>query len=193
MEPLTTGMNAGTGTFRCADCDYVVGLGAVDRLPECPHCGGTTFVRASMFSGGTTTEAPAAHLDDEGAEDAWYEQARSLIRAPGEYLAYHDGDELRVLALDREWTRIGRSMAADVRFDDPTVSRRHALLVRRPDGVQVLDDRSLNGVFVNGDRVEWSPLRDGDEVVVGRHRLRFLAIPIVSGLRDPTLGEPLPS
>jgi pSer/pThr/pTyr-binding forkhead associated (FHA) protein len=38
----------------------------------------------------------------------------------------------------------------------------------------VLDDRSLNGVFVNGERVEWRVLADGDEVVVGRHRLRYL-------------------
>ena len=54
------------------------------------------------------------------------------------------------------------------------MSRRHALLVRQHDGVRVVDDRSLNGVFVNGNRVEWRTLRDGDEVVVGRHRLVFL-------------------
>ena len=76
--------------------------------------------------------------------------------------------------LEQEWTRIGRSLAADVRFDDPTVSRRHALIVRQPDGVRVLDDRSLNGVFVNGERVEWRALPDGDEIVVGRYRLHFL-------------------
>ena len=63
-----------------------------------------------------------------------------------------------IVPLEREWTRIGRSLAADVRFDDPTVSRRHALIVRQPDGVRVLDDRSLNGVFVNGERVEWRVL-----------------------------------
>jgi pSer/pThr/pTyr-binding forkhead associated (FHA) protein len=63
-----------------------------------------------------------------------------------------------------------------VRFDDPTVSRRHALIVRGPDGVRVLDDRSLNGVFVNGDRVEWSTLQDGDEVLVGCHSLRFVEV-----------------
>src|SRR5260370_28962143 len=83
--------------------------------------------------------------------------------------------------LNREWTRVGRSLAADIRFDDPTVSRRHALIVRQPDGLRVLDDRSLNGVFVNGERVEWSALADGDEVVIGRHRLYFLALPVVSG------------
>ena len=81
------------------------------------------------------------------------------------------------MALTHEWTRVGRSLAADVRFDDPTVSRRHALLVRQPDGVRVLDDRSLNGVFVNGERIEWRMLEDGDEIVVGRYRLRFLNVP----------------
>jgi len=73
-----------------------------------------------------------------------------------------------------------------VRFDDPTVSRRHALIVRAPDRVRVLDDRSMNGVFVNGERVEWSTLQDGDEIMVGRHSLRFLEIAAVSGLRPGT-------
>ncbi len=61
-------------------------------------------------------------------------------------------------SLEREWTRIGRSLAADIRFDDPTFHGRHALIVRQPDGLRVVDDRSLNGVFVNGERVEWSAL-----------------------------------
>jgi pSer/pThr/pTyr-binding forkhead associated (FHA) protein len=79
-----------------------------------------------------------------------------------------------VVPVSREWTRIGRSLAADVRFDDATVSRRHALIVAQADGVRVLDDRSLNGVYVNGRRVEWSPLTDGDEIVVGRHTIHFM-------------------
>ena len=83
---------------------------------------------------------------------------------------------MHTVALTREWTRIGRSLAADVRFDDPTVSRRHALIVRQPDGVRVLDDRSLNGVFVNGERIEGRLLADGDEIIVGRYRLNFLVV-----------------
>jgi pSer/pThr/pTyr-binding forkhead associated (FHA) protein len=47
----------------------------------------------------------------------------------------------------------------------------------------VLDDRSLNGVFVNGERVEWSTLADGDEVVIGRHHLHFMDVLVVSGMR----------
>jgi pSer/pThr/pTyr-binding forkhead associated (FHA) protein len=108
------------------------------------------------------------------ARPDWLDEARAALEAPGKYLAYEDGSRRVVIAVAREWTRIGRSLAADVRFDDATVSRRHALVVAQPDGVRVLDDRSLNGVYVNGRRVEWAPLSDGDEIVVGRHTIHFM-------------------
>src|SRR3954464_4863362 len=173
MESLTTGTLAGTGSFRCEQCGYVVTLAAADELPACPGCDGASFVRASRFAGGRfqrrAGEAPSAEQ-----REAVVAEARAAITEPGEYLAYEDGGRVRVAALSKEWTRVGRSLAADIRFDDPTVSRRHALIVRQPDGVRVLDDRSLNGVFVNSERVEWRALADGDEIVVGRYRLQFL-------------------
>jgi pSer/pThr/pTyr-binding forkhead associated (FHA) protein len=173
MESLTSGTLAGTGSFRCEQCGYVVTLAASDELPACPGCGGASFVRASLFAGGRfqrrTSDAPTAE-----ERDALVAEARATMIAAGQYLAYEDQGRVRVVPLEKEWTRVGRSLAADVRFDDPTVSRRHALIVRQPDGVRVLDDRSLNGVFVNGERVEWRALADGDEIVVGRYRLHFL-------------------
>jgi FHA domain-containing protein/zinc ribbon family protein len=172
MESLTSGTLAGTGSFRCEECGFVVTLAAADELPACPGCGGSHFVRASLFSGGQFQRRSADRTPSQRA--AFADEARELITEPGQYLAYDEDGARRVVALDREWTRIGRSLAADIRFDDPTVSRRHALIVRQPDGVRVLDDRSLNGVFVNGDRVEWRALEDGDEIVVGRYRLMFL-------------------
>jgi pSer/pThr/pTyr-binding forkhead associated (FHA) protein len=105
---------------------------------------------------------------------SWVDDARAGLSEPGKYLAYEESGRHVVVALSREWTRIGRSMAADLRFDDATVSRRHALVVNQAEGVRVLDDRSLNGVYVNGRRVEWSPLGDGDEVAIGRHTLYFM-------------------
>jgi pSer/pThr/pTyr-binding forkhead associated (FHA) protein len=78
-------------------------------------------------------------------------------------------------ALKQGWTRIGRSPLADIRLDDPSVSRRHALVVRTPDDeLQIIDDRSLNGVLVNGKAVHWCPLNHGDELVIGRFRLMVL-------------------
>jgi pSer/pThr/pTyr-binding forkhead associated (FHA) protein len=105
---------------------------------------------------------------------SWVDDARAGVGEPGKYLAYEESGRYVVVAISREWTRIGRSLAADVRFDDATVSRRHALVVNQAEGVRVLDDRSLNGISVNGRRVEWSPLTDGDEITVGRRTLFYL-------------------
>jgi hypothetical protein len=185
MKAWTTGSVAGVGTFRCTACENSISLDGAEELPACPSCGGTEFVRASLFA--TTAHHVQTSVEDtSAAEDTeWREELRQQLDQPGEYIAFRDAED-RVVAfgLQREWTRIGRSLAADIRFDDPSVSRRHALIVRQPDGLRVLDDRSLNGVFVNGQRVEWSPLGDGDEIVVGRHHLHFMIVDAVSGLRD---------
>jgi predicted RNA-binding Zn-ribbon protein involved in translation (DUF1610 family) len=182
-----SGTVAGTGTFRCTECDFPVSLDSANELPTCPSCGGTEFVRASLFTTAQNAIVDAGlAVDDPG----WLGDLRSGLDEPGQYIAYRSGDELLTYALAREWTRIGRSLAADIRFDDPTVSRRHALIVRQPDGLRVLDDRSLNGVFVNGERVEWSTLADGDEVVIGRHHLHFVDVPVVSGMRNGYAAEP---
>jgi hypothetical protein len=174
MEPIESGTLAGIGSFRCDRCDYVVNLANDDELPRCPGCGGTEFVRASLFGPSGFKGRPWS--EDDTSDLGWIEEVRDGLDEAGEYLAYERAGEVRVFALHSQWTRIGRSLAADVRFDDPTVSRRHALIVRGPDGVRVLDDRSLNGVFVNGDRVEWSTLQDGDEVLVGCHSLRYVEV-----------------
>ena len=122
---------------------------------------------------GAVPVAAEAAPAQEGAPE-WVQEAKGGLTVPGKYLAYEESGRRVVVPVSREWTRIGRSLAADVRFDDATVSRRHALIVAQADGVRVLDDRSLNGVYVNGRRVEWSPLRDGDEIAVGRHSLWFI-------------------
>jgi hypothetical protein len=179
MESLTSGTLAGTGSFRCEDCGYVVTLDASDSLPNCPGCNGTRFARASLF--GSRFRRDGVNTESSEAHDHLMEEARAELAEPGEYLVFEEGGATRVVSLHRVWTRIGRSLAAEVRLDDPTISRRHALIVRGPDGLRVLDDRSLNGVFVNGERVEWRTLAAGDEVVVGRYRLHFVAVPAASG------------
>jgi pSer/pThr/pTyr-binding forkhead associated (FHA) protein/predicted RNA-binding Zn-ribbon protein involved in translation (DUF1610 family) len=187
MKAWMAGNVAGTGTFRCTECEFPLSLDAADELPSCPNCGGTEFVRASLF---TTSQQAVIELAPEIEDRSWLAELRGSLEDPGQYIAYQSGDDVVAYGLEREWTRIGRSLAADIRFDDPTVSRRHALVVRQPDGLRVLDDRSLNGVFVNGERVEWSTLADGDEIVIGRHHLQFIDVPAVSGMRfEPARNE----
>jgi pSer/pThr/pTyr-binding forkhead associated (FHA) protein len=150
----------------------VLTLAAADELPPCPGCKGEQFARASLF--GSRFRRDGADDESDQTRERLLGAATEIIE-PGEYLLFEEGSAVQVVELQRDWTRIGRSLAADVRLDDPTISRRHALIVRGPDGARVLDDRSLNGVFVNGERVEWRALADGDEIVVGRYRLHFLA------------------
>jgi pSer/pThr/pTyr-binding forkhead associated (FHA) protein len=180
MDSVTSGTFVGAGSFCCERCGYMLTLDGSDLLSECPGCGNRSFARASLF----TTEriapdrAGAALLRPAPAErEEHLAKARDEIEHPGQYLCYEENDRVHTVELTREWTRIGRSLAADVRFDDPTVSRRHALVVRQPDGVRLLDDRSLNGVFVNGARVDGRTLNDGDEIIVGRYRLLFVSVP----------------
>ena len=61
-------------------------------------------------------------------------------------------------------------------LEHSSVSRRHAVVARRGDETVVLDDRSLNGVMVNGERVREAALRHGDEIVLGQVTLRFLDV-----------------
>ena len=122
----------------------------------------------------TTTEFP---IPSEKGDPRWLATIRQDLD-DGCYLAFEDveGSPPEVIALEQGWTRIGRSTAADIRFDDPTVSRRHALVVWEEDSLRVLDDRSLNGVFLNGELVEWARLGDGDELAIGRYRLFVLEV-----------------
>jgi pSer/pThr/pTyr-binding forkhead associated (FHA) protein len=83
-------------------------------------------------------------------------------------------DDGQVVEIAEGVTRIGRSLTAAVRLDDPTVSRRHALIVRTADDVRVLDDRSLGGVIVNGVTVHEQSLASGDVITIGRHTLTIV-------------------
>lgn len=127
-----------------------------------------------MQEHGETTAEFAAATDPPAS--AWLAEARAELAPGSRRLVCRDEDgEVLGFDIERGWTRIGRSVAADIRLDDPSVSRRHALIVSEPDeSLRVLDDRSLNGVFVNGDLVEWGKLTDGDELTIGRYRLFVL-------------------
>jgi pSer/pThr/pTyr-binding forkhead associated (FHA) protein len=70
-------------------------------------------------------------------------------------------------------TRLGRHPDSEISLDDITVSRRHAEIERTPDGYVVSDAGSLNGTYVNQERVERGVLRHGDELQIGKFRLVF--------------------
>ena len=142
-------------------------LDSVGRLPAMPN----------LLAPATDTPTLVAdHLPPTGDRDR--RRAFAVPRlSSGRYLAVEDGEELAVVEIGARPIRLGRSPAADVMLEHLSVSRRHAVVATRGDVVVVLDDRSLNGVVVNGERVGEAVLAHGDEILLGEISIRFLEIP----------------
>ena len=122
---------------------------------------GDTTAAYQLDESGELTPVDVNQIQEEGGG------AALAIRAGG-------GRAGEVFALDGERMTIGRSPDAEVFLDDVTVSRNHALIVRRRDGLYVDDLGSLNGTYVNRHRIDSHRLADGDELQVGKYKLTFL-------------------
>jgi pSer/pThr/pTyr-binding forkhead associated (FHA) protein len=96
--------------------------------------------------------------------------------APGRYLVIEEGNVAQLIALRRPIMHVGRGFAVDLRLEDQSVSRRHAILVERGGETRILDDRSANGTFVNGHRVAEATLRDRDVIRIGRVVLVYIDV-----------------
>lgn len=153
----------------CNNCGHKNPLGA----NFCSSCGSP--LERSLDDPTTITfqlEAPAA----EGAED---ELAVDLDDIPpdGGLLVVVRGPIAGArLALAKDVTTAGRHPQSDLFLDDITVSRRHAEFVRGPDSrFSIRDVGSLNGTYLNRERVEEAPLHNGDEIQIGKYKLAFYA------------------
>jgi len=167
----------GEGTYFCLVCGSQVSLRETDPLPECANCGGSRFRRDSIFSSLQEHGSPTLEFAVTAEQDlpGWLEEARERLTAPGYHLAMREEGEIEGFRLEQGWTRIGRCPTAEICLDDPSVSRRHAIVATDPGKPpRVLDDRSLNGVLVNGRKIEWVELKHGDELAIGRYRLYLL-------------------
>ena len=151
--------------MHCPECGFVNPEGA----NYCQKCG--AFLAEAESSEGDTTAA--YQLDETGElkpvdlEQVVAEGATLAIRSGG-------GRAGEVFELAGERLTIGRSPDAEVFLDDVTVSRNHALLVRRRDGLYIDDLGSLNGTYVNRHRIESHRLTNGDELQVGKYKLTYL-------------------
>jgi pSer/pThr/pTyr-binding forkhead associated (FHA) protein len=114
---------------------------------------------------------PAAELGDDELGIAVGE----LVEGTGVLLVKRGPDAGAKYLLDKEVTRVGRHPESDIFLDDITVSRRHAEFVRRDGGYLVRDVGSLNGTYVNRERIDEVDLASGDEVQVGKFKLVFVA------------------
>jgi pSer/pThr/pTyr-binding forkhead associated (FHA) protein len=128
----------------------------------------------------TEAHAPTEELEPHGVlgHSARRESLAFARPAPGRYLAIEDGEVTRLVALRQAVTHVGRGFSADLRLEDQSVSRRHAIIVDdgEDEGARILDDRSANGTFVNGRRVSDAQLRDRDVIRLGRVALVFRVV-----------------
>jgi hypothetical protein len=155
---------------------------------HCPECG---FVNAD---GANYCQKCGAYLGDLAPEPAQGTPSTAAYRVgeTGEFIPVDVGDVVEArgaalviragggrvgesFALDAERMTIGRRPDSDIFLDDVTVSRDHALLVRRGEEFFLDDLGSLNGTYVNRRRIESARLDDGDELQVGKYKLTFLS------------------
>ena len=115
-----------------------------------------------------THRPPAAARVDEAAVDALPAGSALLVVQRGPSAGSR-------FLLDPDVVTAGRHPDSDIFLDDVTVSRRHAEFRRTADGFMVRDVGSLNGTYVNRDRIDEVVLADGDEVQIGKFRLVFFA------------------
>ena len=115
----------------------------------------------------TRAHTPTEALDSVQRPSGERAPSAATLSTPGRYLVVDDDGYQQLLELTQPITRIGRSFAATLQIEDPSVLRRHAIVVQRRGSVRILDDRSLNGVVVNGRRVAEAELQDGDVIVLG--------------------------
>lgn len=104
--------------------------------------------------------------------------AVAALPAGSALLVAHSGPNAGArFLLDSDVTTAGRHPDADIFLDDVTVSRRHVEFRRTPRSFEVVDTGSLNGTYVNNDRVDSVELKSGNEVQIGKFRLTFYLSP----------------
>jgi hypothetical protein len=93
----------------------------------------------------------------------------------GGLLVVHSGPNAgSKFAVDKDTITVGRHPDSDIFLDDITVSRRHVEVTRSGEGHSVRDVGSLNGTYVNRERIDEVPLEDGDELQVGKFKLLYV-------------------
>ena len=159
----------------CSECGFTNAEGA----NYCQRCG--------AFIGAPEDHDPS-HPGGAGSSTATYriDEAGELVPVDLEDVVAQGGGAALVVRagsgrvgesfpLERDRMTIGRRPDSDVFLDDVTVSRDHALVVRRGEEFHLDDLGSLNGTYVNRRRIESHHLADGDELQVGKYKLTFLS------------------
>jgi hypothetical protein len=150
----------------CPEC----GFANADGANYCQRCG--AFLAGAEPPPGATTATykvgETGEIEEVELESVIARGAALVIRAGG-------GRAGESFPLDGDRLTVGRRPDSDIFLDDVTVSRDHAVLVRRGNDYFLDDLGSLNGTYVNRRRIESHRLADGDELQIGKYKLAYLS------------------
>jgi hypothetical protein len=149
----------------CPEC----GFANDDGASYCQRCG--AFLAASDQPSGPTT---ATYKIGETGEVEVVELEEVVARGAALVIRAGGGRAGESFPLEADRMSVGRRPESDVFLDDVTVSRDHALIVRRGSDYYLDDSGSLNGTYVNRRRIDSHRLVDGDELQIGKYKLAFL-------------------
>jgi hypothetical protein len=157
--------------LHCTECGFL----NVEGANYCQRCG-ALLARAEGDGGANGESVTATYRIDEGTgELVPVEIGEVTARGPALVIRAGGGRVGESFAIDGERMSIGRRPDCAVFLDDVTVSRDHALLIRRGEQWYLDDCGSLNGTYVNRSRIESHRLEEGDEVQIGKYKLTFHA------------------
>jgi hypothetical protein len=161
-----TDAGASLGGVFCNNCGH---RNPVDAN-FCSSCG-------SPLSPGPDTTVSFVPQDPSGeqGEDEVNVAVSELADGTGVLVVKRGPDVGAKYLLDKDITHVGRHPDSEIFLDDITVSRRHAEFVRNGPSYLVKDVGSLNGTYVNRERIDGASLSSGDEVQIGKFKLLFLA------------------
>jgi len=147
----------------------------------CPECGFQNPETANYCSkcGSLLVrdegESTMAFTPEQAEEEGQPDLADFGIKGPALVVRSGGGRAGETFPLGPDATTVGRSPECDIFLDDVTVSRKHAVVSRKGDRLEIEDLGSLNGTFLNRRRIDSpAPLDDGDELQIGKYRLTFL-------------------
>jgi len=130
---------------------------------------------ATITFGAPSKEALAEHREERSLNDADAAAVDALPTGSALLVVQRGPSAGSRFLLDTDVVSAGRHPDSEIFLDDVTVSRRHAEFRRTTDGFVVADVGSLNGTYVNRDRIDEVALQGGDEVQIGKYRLVYFA------------------
>lgn len=176
--PAGSGAGMATVTVRvcCAKEERALFCNKCGRFnPEdsvfCARCGARF---ESEYAGLEETTVGLPAVEAESEEEIVLPPPSEPLEEGSAVLMIRKGPDAGMrFVIDHDLIAIGRHPESDIFLDDITVSRRHAQIRREGSGFSLTDTGSLNGTYLNRERIEMSPLRSGDEIQIGKYRMLF--------------------